>query len=104
MDSWTTVGTRDQVEPGQPLGASVGDTKIGVYEIDGKLHAVEDRCPHAEALLSQGFVEGCEVECSLHGAAFDVTSGKFLRGEPCRDLRTYPVRLAGQEIEVQVAA
>ena len=104
MDSWTPVGTRDQVEADTPLGACVGDTAIGIYDVDGELHAIEDVCPHAAAILSQGFVEGCEVECPLHNAVFDVTSGKHLRGEPCRDVKTFPVRLVGQEIQVQVVA
>jgi nitrite reductase/ring-hydroxylating ferredoxin subunit len=104
MSEWTTVGQRDQVEPDTPLGVSVGETKIGVYDVDGALHAVEDICPHAAALLTQGFADGCEVECPLHNAVFDVTTGKHLRGEPCRDLKTYPVRLAGTEIQVQVGA
>ena len=104
MDSWITVGTRDQVEPDQPLGASAGETKVGVYEVDGNLHVIEDVCPHAAASLTQGFVDGCEVECPLHNAVFDVTSGKHLRGEPCGDVKTFAVRLAGQEIQVQVLA
>ncbi|MFN0161642.1 MAG: non-heme iron oxygenase ferredoxin subunit [Burkholderiales bacterium] len=102
MSDWTTVGQRDQVEADAPLGVAVGETKIGIYEVDGQLHAVEDVCPHAAALLTQGFADGCEVECPLHNAVFDVTTGKYLRGEPCRDLKTYPVRLAGTEIQVQV--
>jgi 3-phenylpropionate/trans-cinnamate dioxygenase ferredoxin subunit len=102
MESWITVGTRDEVEPDQPLAASVGDAKIGVYEVDGRLHAIADVCPHAQAMLTQGFTDGCEVECPLHNAVFDVTTGKHLRGEPCDDVKTYPVRLAGQDIQVSV--
>ncbi len=102
MESWTTVGTRDEVEPDQPLAAGIGEVKIGVYEVDGALHAIEDVCPHAQAMLTQGFTDGCEVECPLHNAVFDVTTGKHLRGEPCRDVKTYPVRLVGQDIQVSV--
>jgi nitrite reductase/ring-hydroxylating ferredoxin subunit len=102
MEPWTTVGTRDEVEPDQPLAASVGDTRVGVYEVDGQLHAVEDVCPHAQAMLTQGFTDGCEVECPLHNAVFDVTTGRHLRGEPCRDLKTYTVRLVGPDIQIQV--
>ncbi len=101
MSSWTSVGTRDQVEPDTPLSTAVGELKIGVYDVDGALHAIEDVCPHANALLSQGFADGCEVECPLHNAVFDVTTGKHLRGEPCRDVKTFPVRLVDGRIEVQ---
>lgn len=101
MSEWTAVGTRDQVEPDNPLAAKVGELAVGIYDVDGDLHAVEDVCPHAQAMLTQGFTEGCEVECPLHNATFDVTSGKHLRGEPCRDIKTFPVRLVDGRIEVQ---
>jgi len=101
MSEWTAVGTRDQVEPDNPLAARVGELAVGIYDVDGELHAVEDTCPHAQAMLTQGFTEGCEVECPLHNAVFDVTSGKHLRGEPCRDIKTFPVRLVDGRIEVQ---
>ncbi len=104
MDSWITVGARGQVEQDQPLSASLGSIRIGVYEVDGNLHVIEDVCPHAAAMLTQGFVDGCEVECPLHNAVFDVTSGKHLRGEPCRDVKTFPVRVEGQDIQVQSSA
>ena len=104
MSDWTPVGQRGQVEPDAPLGVSVGTQKVGIYDVDGALYAVEDICPHAAALLTQGFAEGCEVECPLHNAVFDVSSGKHLRGEPCRDLKTFPVRVVGQEIQIQIAA
>lgn len=102
MTTWTAVGERAQVDPDNPLAAQVGDTKIGVYEVAGGLYAIEDVCPHAYALLTQGFVDGAEVECPLHNAVFDLTTGKFLRGEPCRDIKSYPIRVIDGRIEVQV--
>lgn len=101
MSNWTAVGSRDEVDPDNPLAATIGELAIGVYDVDGELHAIEDICPHAAANLTQGFVDGCEVECPLHNAVFDVTTGKHLRGEPCRDVKTFPVRLVDRRIEVQ---
>lgn len=103
MSEWTVVGQRDQVDADNPIGVTVGAERIGVYDVDGELHAVQDICPHAHAVLTQGFAEGCEIECPLHNAVFDVTTGKHLRGEPCGDLKIFPVRLVGQEIQVQAA-
>ncbi len=100
MSSWTAVGKRESVDADNPLGAAIGEMRIGVYEVDGALHAIEDICPHAYALLTQGFVDGCEIECPLHNAVFDVRTGKHLRGEPCRDVKTFPVRVVDGTIEV----
>ena len=97
---WHAVGTRDQVEPDSPLAASIGEQRFGIYDVDGALHAIDDICPHAAAQLTQGFAEGCEIECPLHNAVFDVRSGKHLRGEPCGDVKTFVVRLVDGRIEV----
>ena len=103
MSDWTPVGQRGEVEADAPLGVTVGTQKVGIYDVDGTLYAAEDICPHAAARLTQGFVEGREVECPLHNAVFDVSSGKHLRGEPCRDLKTFPVRVVGEEIQILIA-
>ena len=100
--AWIPVCNRDQVEQDNPFAAMAGQTAIGIYEVGGALHAVEDICPHAAAHLTQGFADGCEIECPLHNAVFDVTSGKHLRGEPCRDLKTFAVRVVDARIEVQL--
>jgi nitrite reductase/ring-hydroxylating ferredoxin subunit len=103
MSEWTAVATRDQVEPDNPLGVKVGEAEIGLYDVEGDLHAIENICPHAHAHLTEGFADGCEIECPLHNAVFDVTTGRHLRGEPCRDVKTFPVRLVDGRIEVQLA-
>lgn len=50
-----------------------------MYLLDGNYYALEDVCPHAYALLSQGFVDDGKVECPLHEALFDVRTGQCLR-------------------------
>lgn len=100
MSTWTEVGERAQVDPDSPLGVKVGDVDIGVYDVDGELYAIENICPHAHAHLTEGFADGCEIECPLHNAVFDVTTGKHLRGEPCRDVKTFPLRIVDGRIQV----
>ena len=101
MSEWTAVGDRDQVDPDTPLGVKLGEVDVGVYDVDGQLHAIENICPHAHAHLTEGFPDGCEIECPLHNAVFDVTTGKHLRGEPCRDVRTFEVRVIDNRIELR---
>jgi 3-phenylpropionate/trans-cinnamate dioxygenase ferredoxin subunit len=49
-----------------------------VFRIGDEVHAIDDRCSHAEASLAEGEVFDNEVECPRHGAAFDFTTGKAL--------------------------
>lgn len=100
MTAWTTVGTLDQIDPDNPIAVAVEDTKIGIYEVAGKLFAIEDVCPHAYALLSSGFIDSGEIECPLHNAVFDICSGRHLRGEPCRDLKTFEIRVVDRDIQI----
>lgn len=64
---------------------------------------MEDICPHANALLSQGFVDDATIECPLHGALFDIRTGQCLREPGDRDLQTYPVRVDAGQIQIEIA-
>jgi 3-phenylpropionate/trans-cinnamate dioxygenase ferredoxin component len=54
---------------------------------DGGLYAIDDTCTHQDASLADGWLEGCEVECPLHAALFDLRTG-----EPDGLLARDPVR------------
>lgn len=101
-NGWVCVAKRDQIRPDLPLTVEHGETGVGVYKIDDKLYAIEDVCPHAFALLSQGFVQDGKVECPLHGAIFDIATGECLDGPAERNLETYPVEVKGDDVYVQI--
>lgn len=100
MSEWITVGTIDQIDDDEGLSVEVGGKEVGIFRVGGTLYAIEDVCPHAYALLSQGFVDGQTVECCLHGAVFDIPTGKCLKEPAERDVRTYQVRQVDEEIQV----
>jgi len=101
-NEWQAVGSASQVAEDEPLGVAVGDKRIGIFRIDGALYAIDDVCPHAFALLSQGFVEGEEVECPLHEALFHVPTGKCLREPAEDDVATYEVKEEDGRILVKI--
>jgi NAD(P)H-dependent nitrite reductase small subunit len=85
------------------FAVKLGDCRIALYRLDGAIYALDDVCTHALALLSQGFIEHGAVECPLHGARFDIATGRCLSPPATVDLRTYAVRVEGGEVYVQVA-
>jgi len=99
--AWEDVGAADEVTEDTPLPATVNGRAVGVYTLAGKYYALEDVCPHADALLSQGFVEGEEIECPLHGARFHIPTGKCTREPADRDLACYQVKLENGRILVK---
>jgi 3-phenylpropionate/trans-cinnamate dioxygenase ferredoxin subunit len=60
-----------------------------VFNADGELFAVDDTCTHQDASLSEGWLEGCLVECPLHAACFDLRTGKPTGPPAKRPVRTY---------------
>lgn len=77
-----------------PEGESVrlvADVPIAVFNTGGELYAVDDTCSHQDASLSDGFLEGCFVECPLHAALFDLRTGAPMCLPAKRPIRTYPV-------------
>jgi nitrite reductase/ring-hydroxylating ferredoxin subunit len=101
---WECLAKREQVGAGSPLSLDSGDSGIGVYEVDGELYALEDTCPHGPSLLSRGYTRENMVMCPLHGAIFDVKTGKCLRGPAERDLRTYPVIVKDDDVFIQIVS
>lgn len=66
-----------------------------------EVHALNDRCSHAAAPLSPGRIRNGHIMCSLHGARFELASGKCIGGAH-RPVRTFPVRVNEGWIEVSV--
>ncbi len=100
--NWQRVAAVDDIDEDEPISVEVGGHSVGVFRVDGEYYAIEDVCPHAYALLSQGFVDGEEVECPLHGAVFHIPSGKCLAGPAEEDVKTFPVRIEGDAVLVDL--
>jgi nitrite reductase/ring-hydroxylating ferredoxin subunit len=69
---------------------------------DGMVYAVHNVCTHAYAHMDEGRLRGHRLICPLHGASFDIRSGSVLGPPATAPLTSYPVRISGDIIEVQV--
>lgn len=98
--SWQNICDVSQVKEEVPFSAKIDGHEIGIYLVDGEYYALEDVCPHAYALLTQGFIEDGKVECPLHEAIFDIKSGKCLREPGGRDLLKFPLRVVDNRIQI----
>ena len=101
-DEWHKVATKSDLAEGEVLGASIGDKQVAVYLIGGEMLATDNICTHAYACLSDGWLDGDVIECPLHAARFDIRTGKVLDPPATEDLKTYPVRLVGEEIQIRL--
>ncbi|MFF3349910.1 bifunctional 3-phenylpropionate/cinnamic acid dioxygenase ferredoxin subunit [Streptomyces sp. NPDC002779] len=90
-----------------PEGESVriGTTPpVAVFRTeDGELYAIDDTCTHQDASLSEGWLEGCLVECPLHAASFDLRTGEPTCLPARRAVRTHRVTVDDGVIHVHLA-
>ena len=71
---------------------------LALYYVDGEYFCTDNVCSHAYALLSEGWLEGHLIECPLHNGQFDVRTGKGMGAPVTSDIRSYPVRVEGEDI------
>jgi nitrite reductase/ring-hydroxylating ferredoxin subunit len=101
---WHDVAARDSLDPDFPLGVEVNGQSVGLFLLDDKVHALDNICPHAFALLSQGFQEDGVIECPLHAARFEIATGKCLSEIGERDVKCFPVRVHEGRVSIQILA
>ncbi len=103
MSTVAKVALKKDIPPGKCLGVTIGHNKqIAVFNIGGKYYAIDDACTHASGPLSEGECNANIVTCPWHGATFDITTGKATGAPAFEDLRTYEVKVEGEEIKVVI--
>ncbi|MGH7476788.1 MAG: non-heme iron oxygenase ferredoxin subunit [Longimicrobiales bacterium] len=97
---FTRVASLEQLPPGQLLGLEIDGHRICLANVDGEVYAVRDNCTHKDFPLSAGRLEDARIECAWHGARFDVRTGRALALPAIRPVKSYEVRVEGDDIFV----
>ena len=100
--SWVRAAGCGDLAEGEVLGVEVAGRSIALYAADDGIFATDNICTHAYACLSDGWLDGDVIECPLNAARFDIRTGKVLDPPATDDLKTYQVRLVGDEIQVRL--
>ncbi|WP_426026170.1 non-heme iron oxygenase ferredoxin subunit [Brevundimonas sp. TSRC1-1] len=91
--AWTNIMRRSDLQPGDMHRHEGGPEPVLLCNVDGEFFAVQDTCTHGEWALSDGYLEGGVVECSLHFAKFCVRTGKVKALPAGKALRVFPVKV-----------
>lgn len=101
--AWVAVCRRRDIPAGRGWPVRVGEVQIAVFDAAGGLRAVENVCRHVGNPIDDGDVRGEVVTCPWHGWRYDLRSGEQLTAFGRKPgLRTFPVRLSGDVVEVEV--
>ncbi|WP_053572803.1 non-heme iron oxygenase ferredoxin subunit [Caballeronia cordobensis] len=104
-DGWYFIGEIDAVfDERMCKGIELEGVKIGLFRVDGEIHALDDICTHGAALLTDGEFEGHEVECPLHAGLVDVRTGRALEAPITRDTRHHETRTEADVLYVRLRA
>ena len=87
-----------------PLAVTVGGVDVAIVRQGDDVYAIQDECSHAAIPLSEGEVEDGEIECWLHGSRFDLRTGKPSGPPATEPVPTYPVRVDGDDVLVDVTS
>ena len=93
-----------ELQPGAMRLVEHDGVKIGVFNCDGTLHAIEDRCSHDDGPLAEGEFspETCTVECPRHGSLFDLSTGRPKTLPAYAPVRTFATAVVDDTIVLEV--
>jgi 3-phenylpropionate/trans-cinnamate dioxygenase ferredoxin component len=93
------ICSTEDVPKGTTISADVEGTQVAiVHAEDGNFYAVYDECSHAQVPLSEGEVDGCTLECWLHGSRFDLRTGDPTGLPATEPVPVYPVEVRDGDI------
>ena len=99
-NGWQEVAKIDDLAPGQMMYVEVGEDPVVLINLDGEFFALSDICTHQDASLSDGEIVGDEIECPLHGGAFEIRTGQPASFPVVVPVETYQVRVIGETVQV----
>jgi len=93
-----------ELAPGERRIITWEDLEIGVFNCDGELLAIEDRCSHDDGPLAEGELDvaACTIECPRHGSVFDLRTGIPKTLPAYEPVDTFPVLVEDGLIKLEV--
>ena len=101
MPQRVTVAKVGDIPEGGAVVVSVRQKDVAIFNVGGKLQAIDDMCPHMGASLSGGFVEDGCVTCPWHYWRFRLADGAWADNEKVK-LGAYPVHVVGDDVQLEL--
>lgn len=97
------IGRIDSLPVGRPVLAVAGGRRLAVVRTaDGRIHVLDDSCPHAGGPLSEGAVLDGKIICPYHTWFFDLKTGHCVEGRATERVPVYPAGVDGDHVWVEV--
>lgn len=103
MSDWIDVCAFDAIDDEDVLRFDHGGKTYAIYRYADKAYATDGLCTHEKIHLADGLLMEHVIECPKHNGRFDVRDGRALGAPVCVNLRTWPVRVADGQIQIQIS-
>src|SRR5437899_10846556 len=99
-DGFTPVANLSELPPGTAKRVYAANEAVALFNVNGTVYAIANRCTHARASLSEGTVDAarCAVTCPWHEGVFSLETGRVLGGPPVHPVAAFQVKLDGDTI------
>ncbi len=101
-DTFITVAKITEILVGQLKPVEVSGKRLIICHTLEGFYAIDDTCTHDDGSLADGWLDGTAIECPRHGARFDVRTGKVLCLPAAVAVHSYPVRVEGDDVKVEI--
>jgi nitrite reductase/ring-hydroxylating ferredoxin subunit len=102
MTDYFKVARADELDEGELMTVEVDGEPVCLAKVEGRIYAFTDNCTHISGPLNEGELDGEVLTCPWHGAQFNITTGKVLRGPARQDIATYPVKVEDNAVFVSL--
>jgi nitrite reductase/ring-hydroxylating ferredoxin subunit len=102
MGRYVRAASVGDLAPGQAKLVEVEGESLALFNVEGTYYALNNACTHQGGPLADGALNGDEVTCPWHGAAFNVTTGAVVQGPATKNVACYRVRVVGPDVEIEV--
>ena len=104
MSNWIDACSTDEIDEEDVMRFDHDGRTFAIYHSpDGEFFATDGLCTHEKVHLAGGLVMDYMIECPKHNGQFDYRTGEAMRAPVCVNLRTYPVKVEGDRVLIQVA-
>lgn len=103
MTEWIDACALDDIDPEDVMRFDHAGASYAIYrDPKGAVFATAGLCTHENVHLCDGLVMGDQIECPKHNGRFNYKTGDALRAPVCVNLKTFPARISGDRIEIQI--
>ncbi|MDE0113375.1 MAG: MocE family 2Fe-2S type ferredoxin [Albidovulum sp.] len=103
MSEWIDACSTNDIEEEDLVRFDHGDRTFAIYRSHkDEFFCTDGLCTHEQVHLEDGLVMDYIIECPMHNGRFDYRTGAAKGAPVCVDLKTYPVKVEGDRVLIEI--